>query len=197
MRNPKAIILTVFLLFLMALTAQGQQHMKFMGIPLTGSIDAFQKKLAAKGIAYDKRGSARARLGVRAFTGYFMGKKCSFRVFYGKNKTVYMARAIYESFYESGVDDFYAEAKSLLSEKYSDQPTRDYEENGYEAYGILVTYDAYTDDEEEIPVLGTIELTKQKIESDYSWEDGLYMIFIDYTDVENYQKDAQNKMDDL
>ena len=197
MRNPKAIILTVFLLFLMALTAQGQRHMKFMGIPLTGSIDAFQKKLAAKGIAYDKRESVRAPLGVRAFTGYFMGKKCSFRVFYDKNRTVFLARVIYEDFYEPSVDGFYAEAKSLLSEKYSDQPTKDYEENGYEGYGILVTYDTYTDDEEEIPVLGTIELTKRKIDSDYSWEDDLYAIFIDYTDAENYQKDSQNKMDDL
>lgn len=197
MRNSKAIILTVFLLFLMALTAQGQQHMKFMGIPLTGSIDAFQKKLAAKGIAYDKRGSARAPLGVRAFTGYFMGKKCSFRVFYDKNRTVFLARVIYENFNEHVVDNFYAEAKSLLSEKYSDQPTRDYEENGYEAYGVLVTYDTFTGDEESGLVLGTIELTKRKIDSDYSWEDDLYEVFIDYTDAENYQKDSQNKMDDL
>ena len=48
----KSMMLIIVCLMSMCIQAQ-TEHLKFMGIPLTGSITAFQEKLKAKGIEYD------------------------------------------------------------------------------------------------------------------------------------------------
>lgn len=51
-----------------------KQHLTFMGIPITGTIDQFSAKLRAKGI----RLSARLDKGTRGFYGTFMGESNRF-----------------------------------------------------------------------------------------------------------------------
>ena len=51
------------------------EHLKFMGIPLTGTITQFQQKLTAKGVTHDKKASATAPIGTRIFSGKFAGAK--------------------------------------------------------------------------------------------------------------------------
>lgn len=74
---------TIFSIIFLVLSCPqevGAQHLKFMGIPLNMSIDAFQKRLAANGIRYDRAQSARSPYGVRCFEGTFEGKP-SFTVY--------------------------------------------------------------------------------------------------------------------
>lgn len=51
--NKKLLLLMFVSLFALVLQAQ-TEHMKFAGIPLTGTIDQFQKKLVAKGFRLNK-----------------------------------------------------------------------------------------------------------------------------------------------
>lgn len=51
-----------------------KQHLTFMGIPITGTIDQFTAKLRAKGIRCDYKLSAGFGKGARAFYGTFMGE---------------------------------------------------------------------------------------------------------------------------
>ena len=46
-------IISVLCVFCLCMAVSAQQHMKFMGIPLDGTIDNFAMKLKAKGITYD------------------------------------------------------------------------------------------------------------------------------------------------
>ena len=46
-------ILSIFFALFVCLSLSAQEHMKFMGIPLDGTIDNFTLKLKAKGVAYD------------------------------------------------------------------------------------------------------------------------------------------------
>lgn len=64
----KSLIILVLSILAMSMPAQAE-HLKFMGIPLTGTITQFQQKLAAKGIVYNKMMSEEAAVGVRWFSG--------------------------------------------------------------------------------------------------------------------------------
>lgn len=59
MKKSFLVIIVFALVFTLAAHSQEQPHMKFMGIPLTGTITQFQAKLAAKGVAYDPTTSRR------------------------------------------------------------------------------------------------------------------------------------------
>ena len=49
MKNLKPFLLAIVMLLSAATNINAQQHLKIMGIPMNMSIDAFQKRLAAKG----------------------------------------------------------------------------------------------------------------------------------------------------
>lgn len=130
-----------------------------MGIPLNMSIDAFQTRLAAKGIYPNREFNATSPFGTRMFAGRFTGRKCTFHVYYNNNKTVYRAKAVYANENESLADNYYSDIKSMLQEKYS---LDNQEEDTYQGYPSFITY--VTDDSGEMP-LGTIGLYKTKFES--------------------------------
>ena len=46
-------IISVFFVLCICLSVSAQEHMKFMGIPLDGTIDNFALKLKEKGVTYD------------------------------------------------------------------------------------------------------------------------------------------------
>ena len=62
-------IISVFLACFLCMAASAQQHMKFMGIPLDGTIDNVALKLKAKGVTYDASESKLADAGTRIFYG--------------------------------------------------------------------------------------------------------------------------------
>lgn len=85
-------IISVLFVLGLCMAASAQQHMKFMGIPLDGTIDNFALKLKAKGVTYDAAKSKTAGQGCRVFNGTFMGEKATINVAYNpKSKMVFSA----------------------------------------------------------------------------------------------------------
>lgn len=85
-------IISILFALCLCMAASAQQHMKFMGIPLDGTIDNFALKLKAKGMTYDAAKSKTAGQGCRVFNGTFMGEKATINVAYNpKSKMVFSA----------------------------------------------------------------------------------------------------------
>lgn len=190
MKCFRPIILVLLLLLLCApLQVSAQQHLKFMGIPLAGSIDNFQRKLAAKGIQPDRELNRMLPFGSRSFKGRFTGKSCIIHTYYTDNKTVYRAKAVYLNEDEGLADQFYEEIKAMLLKKYEGSRMLEFTHEGYDACSIM----ALAADGET--VLGSIDLYKTRHElSVISYE---YAIHVDYTDYINSNAKTDEKMDDL
>lgn len=186
----KSIILLTMCLLAYFLPMQAE-HMKFMGIPLTGTITQFQSKLQAKGMKYDKTTSQLFPAGIRAFKGSFAGEKADVYVYYDPTtKIVYRAKAVVGYYSESLCEQKYDEMKSMLSTKYSDAyETSDYRE-GHEVYHY-VTYELKN---EEVKIFGTIDLYVTNAEL---WDDFRQYLHIDYSDMQNTVKNDDSKMNDL
>lgn len=190
MKYFRPIILVLLLLLLCApLQVSAQQHLKFMGIPLTGSIDNFQRKLAAKGIQPDREFNRIMPFGSRCFKGRFTGKSCTIHTYYTDNKTVYRAKAVYSNDNEGLADQFYEEIKELLQTKYPNGLVKNSTYEGYDAFDVMVlAADGET-------VLGFINLYKSRY--GMSVIDYEYSIHVDYTDYINSNAKENEKMDDL
>ena len=172
---------------MIALQAQ-TEHLKFMGIPLNGTITQFQSKLSAKGIKPNSELNKRLAVGCRAFTGTFSGEKAGFYVYYNdRTKIVYRAKAVID--YENGergemkLNDF----KDLLLKKYPEAVTEQGEQDGHPTFMLLLP-------NRQNNYLGSISLYISN--SGYSFIDtvGLH---IDYTDGTNAVANESNNMDDL
>ena len=62
-------IISVLFALCLCMAVSAQQHLKFMGIPLDGTVDNFALKLKAKGVTYDASESKLADAGTRIFYG--------------------------------------------------------------------------------------------------------------------------------
>lgn len=86
MKKFLLVLLSVF----MCTSIYGQAHMKFMGIPLNGTIEQFSQKLKTKGITYDAIASKKLSPGAKLYNGTFMGEHAQFVVmFNAKSRIVY------------------------------------------------------------------------------------------------------------
>ena len=187
----KTIILITLCLVAFCCPVQAQ-HLKFMGIPLDGSITQFQQKLDAKGVKYDKSLSKSLEVGTRVFSGSFVGGKAHIFVYYNPStKIVYRAKAVIINTSESICDNKYTEVKSLLSSKYIDAYEEAGYQNGHESYMFVVSQDSGNDLRD---LVGTIGLYVS--ESDYVYPKEYY-IHVDYTDYQNSIKNDKSMMEDL
>lgn len=189
MKNLRTYLIPLLLLFCITTTTYAQEHMKFMGIPLTGTIDNFQQKLAAKGVYVDKEGNATAGFGMRVFKGKFCGQNCSIAIYYTDKKIVYRAKAFYMTETESLADQYHDDVKSLLQTKYADEMAETSTDDEYEVFRV---YPTTTNGE---TLLGEIDLWKK--EDEVSYRTTYYSIHIDYWDYANQRKYTQEKLDDL
>lgn len=168
--------------------AQGQEHMKFMGIPLNGTINQFQTKLSTKSVTVDVATNKTIGVGCRAFKGSFSGKDAQIFVYYDESsKVVYRAKAVIQSSDEDICDNNYNYFVNMLSTKYSDAEIERGEHNGHESISFFVPND-------ELAVykyLGTIDVYRSNY---YSIS---YSIHVDYTDTLNKIKHENRNMDDL
>lgn len=184
----KSLILLVLSILAICIPAQAE-HLKFMGIPLTGTITQFQQKLAAKGVTHDKKASAVAAVGTRIFTGKFAGSKADIVVWYDADtKIVYGAKAVYEFYSTTTRDNKYNDLKDMLSTKYSEETCEESYQDGHDAYLVKVT------DDYGYSILGAISLYCSKGEFPY---DDTYYVHVEYLDFENYSKNQDSKMNDL
>lgn len=187
----KSFILLIISIVALCIPVQAQ-HLKFMGIPLNGTITQFQSKLTAKGVKYDKTLSQDLSAGTRVFDGTFAGEKAKIFVYYDPStKIVYRAKAAIGCESESICDYKYNELKSLLSSKYMDA----YEESGYqdghESYLFVISQDVGKDLRD---LVGTIGIYVSQSDFLYPYE---YFLQIDYTDYANSNKSEESKMKDL
>lgn len=190
MKYFKPFILAVIMLLGISTDVSAQQHLKFMGIPMNMSIDAFQKRLAAKGIYKDKSVSSVLPYGSRMFNGLFAGYRCSIMVYYNQSKTVYRSAVIYRNEDEELSDGFYQNIKELLQTKYSEEEQKTTTNDGYEAFNVDVT-----DDTGEYSI-GSIQLYKTV--HTFEWDDDpTYIIFVDYIDSANSADYNQDLLDDM
>lgn len=184
-------IITFSVLFIFALAstyAQGQEHLKFMGIPLNGTINQFQTKLATKGVNVDVATNKTIGVGCRAFKGSFSGKDAQIFVYYDEaTKAVYRAKAVIQSSDEVICDNYYTYFVNMLSTKYSDAETERGEQDGHESISFFIPNDTLA----SYKYLGTIDVYRS---SYYSIS---YSIHVDYTDTLNKVKHENRNMDDL
>ena len=123
--NRKLMLLLFVSLFTLVLNAQ-TEHMKFAGIPLTGSIDQFQKKLIAKGFRLNAKISKLLPVGTRSFIGTFAGKKGNIAVYYDPDtKTVYGAKVYYDGLSDDRAKEEMDNLRSILSAKYGEDNITD------------------------------------------------------------------------
>lgn len=182
----KSLIILILSLLAISLPAQAE-HLKFMGIPLTGSITQFQQKLAAKGVTHDKKTSAIADMGTRVFSGKFAGEKAKIVVWYdAQTKIVYGAKAVYECYSTKSRDNKYNELKPMLIQKYAEENIEETTEDGLERIKIYITNQDATEQ------VGGVALYRS--EEDYG---DIYYVHVEYIDFENYGKNQDSKMNDL
>ena len=82
MKKFLLVLLSVF----MCTSIYGQAHMKFMGIPLNGTIEQFSQKLKIKGITYDAIASKKLSPGAKLYNGTFMGEHAQFVVMFNAKR---------------------------------------------------------------------------------------------------------------
>ena len=178
-----------------AISCYAQEHLSFMGIPITGTITSFQNKLIAKGCTLLKNNKI-LPTGVRGFKGVFAGKDCEIFVWFNnRTKIVYSMRAVTDS--ESDLDEvhntFYY-FKNRLSQKYleialSSDMLEDDKKSEYE-YSLLVIQQPV---EEGAQILGSIDVHI----IDYDGLPATHSVAVTYTDFKNSSKNEQDTIDDL
>lgn len=182
-------IISVFFVLCLCMAASAQQHMKFMGIPLDGTIDDFTMKLKAKGVTYDAAESKAAGKGIRKFCGTFMGEKATFTVFYNyKSKIVFSAVAeLYYPTVESAHTPF-VNLNDQLQQKYPDATCKEYTGPDGDVDGLAFDIFDKTGDNR----IGFILQTLNVPSSGYG-----ISICLTYTDSDNLMKSEKILSEDL
>lgn len=186
----KSIILLFISIMALCIPMQAQ-HLKFMDIPLTGTITQFQSKLQAKGMKYDKALSQELPAGTRAFNGTFAGEKANIFVYYDPaTKVVYKAKAVIGCETTSICEQKYNEFKTLLSNKYNAFEHAEYQD-GHEINTYVIAKDNATSMDD---LIGFISIYVSTPDFSYPYEKYLH---IEYGDQQNMQKSDDSKMKDL
>lgn len=166
-----------------------QEHLKFAGIPINGTITQFQSKLITKGYKIDKNNNT-LQIGIRGFNGTFAGNKVQLYVYYDENtKIVYRVKAVIDGVSESMVDQKYSEIKNLMIQKYGLDETFKGEMYDKET----ITFYIPSSDDESEKLIGRIDLfAKEYIRYPYNFN-----LHIDYYDSENEAKHKNAILNDI
>lgn len=189
MTNQAIKLMATLLLMLLATVAQAQvNHLKFMGIPLDGTIDEFQTKLMEKGFKKSFSDFAPA-IGTRVLKGAFSGESVDVFVFYNiKTQIVYGTRVWIYSGYEKVDCNKFENYRASLKNKYKDvgliPDNKDFECN---LLSMNIKQSALSDDTD---IIGNVTLETAEPRRYY------FYITITYTDTRNgLQNKAVNDRD--
>jgi hypothetical protein len=175
----------LLLLSIIAMVCQAQEeHMKFAGIPLNGTINQFQTKLQTKGFVINSKINSMLPVGTRSFKGTFIGKKATVAVYYDTNtQIVYGAKAYFTDMTEEKVKEEFNNVKGMLSLKYVGHEITDGTKNQYPTLTINTNK-------------GTIfvYIMKDELTINYPY---IHSLHIEYHDFLNGLKHRSNVMDDL
>lgn len=202
----KRLLSTLFCL-LLAVAAFAQNangHLKFMGIPITGTIAQFQTKLVSKGCTYDKIVSSSIPAGTRAFKGTFAGTKVRIYAFYDvQTEIVYRVKAVVDGVSEDRAEQEYNKFKNLLSQKYGTEYTQTDTKDGKERISFLATRPDVGEINFEMlsslsqVAYGTIDVFITQDEEAWVRSPYNYNVHIDYNDQLNKERNTDNILDDL
>lgn len=175
------------LLCLVTIFSYGQtKHLTIMGIPITGSITTFQKKLLAKNYRLDAKENKSLPVGQREFKGRFSGYDCALRAYYfPDDNTVYKVRVAIDFLNASNADNAYKEIKRNLLRKYKNASVKTGSRDGHESISAMII-----DDEDDI--LGFIDMIV--FEGDDTYES---ILVVGYTDMDGSAKEEKKHTDDL
>lgn len=180
-------ILLALLITSICMFAQNE-HVKFMGIPLNGTIQQFHRKLVAKGCQLDAKFSSMISGGARAFNGSFADNHANIYVYYDEStKIVYRAKAVINCNGEYIRDIKFKDIKNLLDTKYGSSFSKKETHYGYDFY----TYFVFSETSERM--IGSVDFYV----SENPYRDHEYSLHVDYYDNVNKQKHAQNRLDDI
>lgn len=135
--KKQTILILILMLCTLSLQAQ-TEHMNFAGIPLTGTIDQFQKKLIAKGYRTQTMLNKQLPVGTRVFKGTFAGKDGNVAVYYDNvTKIVYGAKVYFDQLTSDRAKTELDQLKSLLSLKYGEDQIADgTDESGHATFTV-------------------------------------------------------------
>jgi len=174
----------------MAISINAQtEHVKFMGIPLNGTITQFQQKLQAKGIEHDQEGSRELGPGSRLFKGTFAGEKAEIYINYDANtKIVYRGKAVVRCLSLSIANQLYENLRINLENKYDRfEPIKRTSSDGYSIMNLGIPGS-------NGDLIGEVDIWVSKNEYSYSFP---YTVYIDYWDFYNNEKHESSINDDL
>ena len=184
-------IISVFFAFFLCMAASAQQHMKFMGIPLDGTIDNFAMKLKAKGITYDAAKSRALGPGGKIYNGTFMGEKATFMVFFNAKSRIVFGVSVELSY--SSVELARVPFTNIAEQLVKKYPKAVYgankDSNG-DTNGLTFSIPNEADTEKIGVIIQTLNNSQSLLEDDCT-------IRLSYTDVENFKKSEALNNEDL
>ena len=182
----KGILLTFILMLALSVYAQ-EEHFKFLGIPLDGSIEEFEAKLCDKGFIREME-SSESEINKRNYKGLFAGYDSDIIIeFNPRNRNVYSAR----------VEIRRSDPKTILKlyEKFRDDYLQKYPENKYREIDLEdPSMGMWFNDSSNKKEIGQVLILALPT---------MYEIFghccltITYTDKANKEKNDNSKLDDL
>lgn len=162
-----------------------QEHLRFMGIPLTGTINQFQAKLQAKGVRYNRELSSVLPVGTRAFNCTFSGYKAHVAVYYNNSSHIVYGAKVY-------VDE--------LSEERANAVFEEFKQNVISKYGVSIfdetkdgTYYAYIFGKKLLN--GIISIYKREEETYYNYP-YIHSVHIQYIDRINNNANEATTLED-
>lgn len=180
---------TFFILLLCTVSLiSSAQHMKFLGIPLDGTITNFTTKLQAKGFFIDPDNN-KLDSGCRMFQGHFYGKTATIYIYYdATTKIVYRGKALIEDSDYDRLKNLYDEISSSIDGKYLGRHKED-------------TYKGYPSVSYQIDLQTSADYYEGNIDLFFT-DNGLtyYKLFylhVDYYDGANLQKHEHSIKDDI
>lgn len=180
-------------LCVLAISTHAQsEHVKFMGIPINGTINQFQKEIERKGWIYNENESVKSS-GSRIFNGMFANEEAELYVlFENQTYTVYQVAILINAESKENAIIKYNKLKDLYNRKYPEYKKDEYAIDNTEALEITITNRRDNSD------LGTITMFIGKTyERTNNMQEIKYHLNINYVDSYNEQIETNILLDDL
>lgn len=175
--------LVLCLMFMLCIVVSAQ-HMKFMGIPLDGTISAFTAKLQVKGVKISPN-NRNSSAGCRWLYGTFYGQDADIYVYYNPStKIVYRAKAVISRQNLNQLKGLYGNISASIDSKYKGrhkEGTYEGRESMHYDIDLKISADYYE---------GTIDLY-------FSEDDDAYYLHVDYYDEANMRKHVRSINNDI
>ena len=180
-------ILVFILALLVAINLSAQtEHVRFLGIPLDGTIQHFQDSLTANGCSLDPKTSDLLPKGMRAFKGGYSEYDALMIILYDETAdVVYQVKAIITCQGEETSDSVFNVINQQLQSEYGTLLSTKSIQYGHESYG-------YTILSKERVVVGDIGLFMTRDENNPN----VFLVQVQYTDTANLRVHERQQSDD-